>query len=266
MARIYYGMSNGYIGRLGNTVGYEWRGKMCVRSMPSQYRDAKTTRQLEVRSMFRFVVAFAARARQVLKVGLNEQSLRQNMTESNYFWRLNKECFSLTDNGIVVDYASLQFSEGPVAPVAFEAPTLLDDTTISIGFEKNPLGRVARSEDLVYLVAYCPELDAFELSLPVCRRSKQLTMSLNRAWSGLEVHLWGFVRDGNGRTSLCQYIGSGVLSLDAAENEDDENISTVQLGADNNRVADTDGNMGITESDEQTGTVIRASTQARAPA
>ena len=63
MARSKYGNSTSYIGRIGNVVSYEWRGKVCQRSLPSHYNDARSEAQLSQRSMFKLVVGFAARAR-----------------------------------------------------------------------------------------------------------------------------------------------------------------------------------------------------------
>jgi hypothetical protein len=74
-------------------------------------------------------------------------------------------------------------------------------------------------EDLVYLVAYCPELGDFDISAPVYRRSNRLTMSFNPYWVGREVHLWGFVVDGKGRASQSQYLGGGILGSDETDTQ-----------------------------------------------
>ena len=235
----------GFSGRLGNLIGYRWRGRMCVRTMPSHYRDARTPEQLQQRALFKAVVRFAAKARQVLKKGMNAVSLDAQMTESNYFMRVNKRCFALaaatpsprprndeTDSTslageetasqaeLIIDYEDLLLADGPVAPVAFYEPQMLDETTLSVDFEKNPLHRVVKWEDLVYLVAYCPELGDFDISAPVYRRSNRLTMSLNPYWVGREVHLWGFVVDGKGRASQSQYLGLANEDMTSEESQD----------------------------------------------
>ena len=221
MARVKGLNSIGYSGRIGNTIGYEWRGRMCVRSMPSHYNDAKTERQLEVRSLFRQTVAFAGQAKQALRIGLRTSSLRAQMTECNYFMRMNRDCFALEDGELAVDYENLQFSEGPVAPVAFGAPAMLDERTIEVSFEKNPLGRVAHSEDLVYLVAYCPEYGHFEVSSGAYRYQKKARIVINEAWVGKEIHLWGFVRDSKDRASMSQYIYNGERKTENREQRND---------------------------------------------
>ena len=222
MGKTDFGFMAGFSGRLGNLIGYRWRGRMCVRTMPSHYRDARTPEQMQQRALFKAVVRFAARARQVLKKGMNAVSLDAQMTESNYFMRVNKRCFALaagTQDELQVDYENLLLADGPVAPVAFYEPQMLDETTLSVDFEKNPLHRAVKWEDLVYLVAYCPELGDFDISAPVYRRSNRLTMSLNPYWVGREVHLWGFVVDGNGRASQSQYLGGGILGSDEADSQ-----------------------------------------------
>jgi hypothetical protein len=144
------------------------------------------------------------------------------MTESNYFMRVNKRCFALaagTQDELQVDYENLLLADGPVAPVAFYEPQMVDETTLSVDFEKNPLHRAVKWEDLVYLVAYCPELGDFDISAPVYRRSNRLTMSLNPYWVGREVHLWGFVVDGNGRASQSQYLGGGIMGGEETDSQ-----------------------------------------------
>ena len=185
----------------------------------------------EVPQLFRQTIAFASKAKRILQLGLRQPSINNHVTECNYFMRINKRCFSLSNNQLSVDYENLQLSEGPVAPVAFYEPQLLDDTTISVDFEKNPLHRVAGPDDGVYLVAYCPELGDFDISAPACRRHNSVTLSLNPYWAGREVHLWGFVRDSKGRASICQYIGCGILSLDDTEEAVDEVVAEKQSAA-----------------------------------
>jgi hypothetical protein len=56
------------------------------------------------------------------------------------------------------------------------------------------------------------------LSLPAYRRSKAITVVLPDEWVGMEVHLYGFVQDNNGRTSDSVYLG--CFSDHEAEHED----------------------------------------------
>lgn len=240
------GFNGGFSGRLGNVVGYNWCGQWCVRSLPSVFHDARTERQLAQRALFAEMVRFAGRVRRVLNVSMRVAARNEHVTPSNLFVRLNKQCFALEGDALSVDYAALRLSEGPVAPVAFDVPQLIDDTTISIAFEKNPEHRNCSQDDEVHLVVYCPELDAFDFSNGFMRRSKRLEMKLNEGWAGKVVHLWGFVVDCAGRASQSTYIGSGILSVNEATQgaEGDE----VEDGADDDAaVANGYGDAAVAE-------------------
>lgn len=242
MARVNDLFSIGFSGRIGNVIGYEWRGRMCVRSMPAHYNDAQSERQLAQRALFKATVGFAARARSVVQTGLRKASIDARMLETNYFMRINKRCFSIADGSLVVDYESLILADGPVAPVAFSEPALLDDTTIQVDFEKNPLQRVAKQEDVVYLVAYCPEVNTFYMSAGNYRYKCFAELQLPDLWAGKEVHLWGFVVDKAGRASLSQYLGNVLLNLEEYEatldNRAGEAIDLQEDAAKNHPIAD----------------------------
>ncbi len=205
MAKQDDGINGGYRGKVGPVVGYMWRGQWCTRTMPRFYHDAKTEAQLEQRELFKAEVAFAGRVKEVLHVGFRRPAVAAHKTECNYFLMVNRGCFAWGGDGMAVDYASLRVSEGPVAPVAFGPIGFQDDTTLVISFEKNPEHRRCEADDHVYVAAFC-EGEA-ELSLPVYRRTRSITVALPAAWAGREVQLYGFVQDGASRTSDSIYLG-----------------------------------------------------------
>lgn len=241
MGKQQEGFNGGFSGKLGSVVGYNWRGKWCVRSLPGDFHDARTEGQLRQRQLFTEMVRFASKAARILKISLDVAARNEGVTTSNRFVSMNKACFALQDGELAVDLPSLRFSDGPVAPVAFDAPQLLDDTTISIAFEKNPLHRNCSQDDRVHLVVYCPEYKSFDFSDAILRRNKRIVMQLNEAWAGKEVHLWGFVVDNAGRASQSTYIGSGVLDCAEGQQDDDgENVPDVLDDA-----VDEDGDYGV---------------------
>ena len=222
MGKLSEDIWSGYSGRVGNVVGYNWRGKWCVRIRPAGFHDAKSDKQMEQRSLFRQTVAFAGRLKEALRIGLHRASLERGMTECNYFMKINKGRFSVEEGRLKVDYENLVISEGPVAPVAFLEPELVDECTLRIGFEKNPLHKVTHADDLVYVLLLCPGRDGVVLSTPVCRRDRGLEILLPEEWIGEEIHLWGFVVDNRGRCSMSDYIGSGACEEEEAELQEED--------------------------------------------
>lgn len=209
MAIVIQGFSGPFIGRLGPAVGYMWKRRNCVRSYREHIRYPNTAQQREERDWFVGMVRFAAEARQVLKLGLARQAAEAQMTEGNYFVMRNKQHFVRHEGSVQVDYSQLQLADGPAADVYFRTPRFEEDETVAVDFEKNGSLFHSSSEDRVYLYAYAPSLAKGLLSAPVPRRRKSVAIRLPETWNGLEVHLYGFVVDREGRSSRSTYIGMG---------------------------------------------------------
>ena len=202
MAKQSYGILDGYRGSIGPVIGYQWRGKWCLRARPRRVRNPRTEAQQEHRMVFRDMVQLASRLKHVLRDGLYTASTEEHMTEGNLFVKTNKDCF--TPAG--VDYRQLQLSLGPVAPVAFTSAVLDEAGVLHVEFERNPLHQRADGDDAVHVYAYCPALQKGVQSAAVQRRSRRLSLALPDEWAGLEVHCYGFVTDYAKRASETEYI------------------------------------------------------------
>ena len=237
MGRQLGGINGPFVGRVGNAVGYLWRGQWCVRSLPREFHDAKTERQMEQRELFRASVAFAGRLKDILHLGFDQPALKVHKTVCNYFLMVNKRCLAWSPTPqssgqppsgsgaaggtLAVDFEHLRLSEGPVAPVAFQRQPNSSLFTLHFSFDKNPEHRNCSSSDKVYVVALCRRNGVFEavLPLPVYRRMGSITVTLPSYWEGEEVHLYGFVQDIAGRCSESCYLGTAE-ALESEEEAD----------------------------------------------
>ena len=198
MARQIEGINGGFCGRVGTVIGYQWRGKWCMRSYPRRINDARTPQQLRQREWFKLAVRLASQLTGTLRVGLRERSQRLHMTEGNYFVSLNKECFSLEEGRLRVDYGHLVVADGPMAPVAFGTPVL--EVTerafaVSVDFTPNPLNLPAERDDEVRVTALCEETGEAVTASPSYRYEGHSTVLLPACWEGMTVHLYGFVNN-----------------------------------------------------------------------
>ena len=211
MARQTEGINGGFCGRVGTVIGYQWRGKWCMRSYPRKIHDRRSEAQLAQRDWFRRAVQFASRMTEALRVGLREVSRAQGMTEGNLFIALNKGLFSVAEGRLRVDFGRVMLADGPVAPVAFGEVELIGTEgarAVRVSFGRNPLHLPCDTADRVYLVAVCTEGLEGELSLPAYRRNGTLTFGLPARWEGREVHLYGMVQNYEGAASPSVYLGS----------------------------------------------------------
>ena len=206
------GYMGGFIGKLGPAIGYRWRGRWCLRSVPQRVRNPRTAAQQAHRMLFRDMVRLAGRMRAAVNIGLHEVALDGGMTECNLFVRLNKGQF--TADG--VDFGQLLLSVGPVAPVRFTDVQVDDNQVLTACFERNPLHQRADSDDEVFLYVYNALRGRGLLAAPVLRRDRQVALALPDGWADEELYYYAFVRDRQGRTS-----DTIRLSPDTAEPEPD---------------------------------------------
>ena len=223
MAKQIEGINGGFCGRVGTVIGYQWRGKWCMRSYPRHIRDARTPLQLEQRAWFKRAVGFASRLTEVLRTGLRERSKALHLTEGNLFVALNKKCMTLAEGELRVDYENLILSDGMVAPVGFGEPELTvtgERFRLKVDFEANPLHLPARGGDKVFLAALCAGRNEAVLAAPAFRRDGTIAYTLPACWAGSVVHIYGFVQDYTGEASTSLYLGSVTLVDDAGKRAD----------------------------------------------
>ncbi len=151
MAKQRFGINDAYRGTVGTVIGYEWRGKWCLRARPLRVRNPRTEKQQSNRMVFKQAVALAGTMKLALRKGLHNVSMGLHITECNLFVKRNKGCFSLDESGrmpagsrrskgeeqgqrMLVDWERLIISEGSVAVPEFAVPEpgLLSSTHSSV--------------------------------------------------------------------------------------------------------------------------------------
>ena len=225
MAKQRHGINDGYRGAVGTVIGYEWRGRWCLRARPRQVRNPRTERQRASRALFAEASRLASALKGILRVGLRTEALKAHRTECNHFMSINSGCFALEGGALRVDWEALALSQGPVAPVGFGEPALAaeavvggdgEGVSLTVPFERNPLHLSSQGDDRVYLCAVCPQLGEGVLSVAAYRRSRAVTLTLPARWQGRDVVLYGFVEDYAGRTSDSVCLGT-LAAVDATE-------------------------------------------------
>ena len=127
MAKQRFGVNDAYRGTVGTVIGYEWRGRWCLRARPLHVRNPRTAKQQSNRQLFKQMVDLASHMKFALRKGLRGVSLGMHVTECNLFVKRNKECFSLDAEGrVVVDWERLIVSESEVAAPGFTGTAHMD--------------------------------------------------------------------------------------------------------------------------------------------
>ena len=242
MAKLEQGILGPFRGKVGTVVGYLWKGRHVVRAYRREINYPNTEMQQAEREWFVGMVRFAATARQALLLGLRERAARDVMTEGNAFVKMNKSCFGrdaacrvrsaaamdmpraaadMASCGSTadaarrvrtgVDYERIRIAEGAATPVRFTTASVDENNVLHVDFERNSGMTRAKASDKVYVYVYNADTREGLLSHPAERRRGQLEMQLPEGWNELNVKMWGFVVDGEGRASGSQYVAVDVL-------------------------------------------------------
>lgn len=205
MAKMVQGVLGPFIGKLGPSVGYIWRGRAMVRAYVRHIRFPNTEAQLIERDWFVGMVRFAAAARGVLTHGMQKSAARAVMSEANYFVMSNKRRF---DHGGSVDYRALQFSEGPVAPLWGAWREVDGDGVLTAGWQRQPSQKRSKGGDVVHLYVYHP-VERCGVVAEGRRRDGRLAVALPDGWTAEAVHCYLFATDAQGFASRTVYVDSG---------------------------------------------------------
>ena len=233
MAKLEGNVFGGFRGKLGNLVGYSWKGKWCVRALPARVHNPRTDAQQRHRGMFAEEVRLAGRMSWALNIGFAAAAEELQMTPQNVFVKVNQGAFASAGLGggrtaahcncgfgLEVDWSSLAISAGPVAPVALGVPTVSELGVLSVEFEKNPYHLRANSFDEVHLYVYCPALNMGYLAAPVYRKERRVSVALPDGMAAQVLHVYAFVTDRDGRasdTAYCGFLPSDCSSSDSEE-------------------------------------------------
>lgn len=207
MAKIKNGFLDHFEGKLGPAVGYQWKGRACVRSLQTYIHDPRTAAQVVNRSRFCALSRLASDMLPVVRIGFRGPAREGQTSEYNCFIRTNKQNVNLVDNEVQVDYTALTVADGPLPTVAFGQPQAEGALTVRVPFEVGD----GCPRDYVLLYAYAPALQSGQLALPVYRLQGLVVATLPAAWAGLEVHLYTFCWDRDQQASPSTYLGNLIV-------------------------------------------------------
>ena len=186
MATTRQGISGAFSGVVGPVVGFEWKGRSCMRGRVSA-SNPRTECQQRGRAVFGAVSRLWSR--------------------NNIFVRQNRRCVGFDDGVASIDYTQVCVAQGLLAGVAFGEPTVVAGEKVEVDFDQLP-SQSGCNTDYVYLFAYAPAVEEGLLSLPARRSDGHVELILPERWAGQVAHLYGFCWDRELSDSPSTYIGN----------------------------------------------------------
>ena len=251
MAKSNWGITSGFIGKLGNVVGFNWKGTNVQRSNPVSASKSRTKEQTLHRSRFALITHAGGDLYDAIYAGFRNEARNRRTTQNGLFVKVNLENVIGDDPTLLVlDYEHLQLSYGKLLGVAFgEAEVNGNVLSVSIA-EANLDDRRVSEGDHVYLVAYCPELHNAKC-MPVATRDEEgvLSLTMPAKWAGKRIYAYAFVIGGasynRGMASMTEYLGA--FGTEAPAKTDNEG------GEQNNGGTNTGGSQSGTQTGGNTG-------------
>lgn len=204
------GIVGGFVGKLGNTIGYNRQGQQLMRVYQPNVANPDTLRQRVSRETFRIAAELSRQAGLAPLIGFNKRRPtfeRQAMTGL----AVSKKAVSVTadkDGNLTstVDYATLQMAEGSLPSIrSIGAPTsTAGQVTVNLQEGSIPpdafyIDGVTPMNVLVFLAVLNREAGtivavAKTLTSPDSMQAGAMNISVPQSWSGERVHVYAFYK------------------------------------------------------------------------
>jgi len=213
MAKSNWGITSGFVGKLGNVVGFNWKGKNVQRAL-TQASNPNTKGQTLQRTRFAIITHAGSDLYEAIYEGYRREADNLRTTQNGLFVKYNMDNVVGDEVAeLVLDYEKLQLSSGRLRGVDFGQASLANQVLSVSIVDSNLYGRRISASDRVYLVAYCPELrDARCQAVGTRVDTSALTLNLPAKWGTKQVFAYGFTVGAaafnEGLASKTEYLGS----------------------------------------------------------
>lgn len=207
-------------GKIGNMVGYSIYGKQAFRAYNPVVANPKSADQQLQRAKIALLTKLLQVFKPAIKMGFKDEARARGCSAVNFFTHKNYPNVTGTaPDNTTIDPSKIEVAQGAIPNVVFGSTinvstpnqVLVSVTDINAGVAG------ASASDSIYVFVYCPDMGMGILSAAAGRTvGAALTVRVPESWSGLEVHVYGWVISGDedtlGQSSNSEYIGHAELA------------------------------------------------------
>ena len=222
MAKSNWGITSGFTGKLGNVVGFNWKGKNIQRALVKG-TDARTEKQLYGRTKFAQLGKLSGIVYDAIYEGYRKVARDNRSTQGGLFIKNNIDAFNgATREALAIDLTKLQLSDGNLKGVVCGAPSLSEGVITVEVSNTAAINRRSAATDRVYLCAYCPKLEDAVCACVGTRQGGSFELTVPADYADAPVYVYAFVigaaSTNEGIASKTIYVGSisdGVVETPA---------------------------------------------------
>ena len=211
MARINWGITNGFVGKLGNVVGFNWKGINLQRAK-TRVSNPRTKKQMLQRAKFAVSGKLASSLYDALYYGYRSEARELRSTQNGLFLKENKEAITGTLDGILINFEALKLSKKSIKGVAFGQMSK-DGNVLTVAVTNEYLiGHRCGEKDRIYVCLLCPEKEESICQAVGVRTDTSVTVNIPASWGSRKVYVYGYVigaqLDNADEASETTFIGS----------------------------------------------------------
>lgn len=190
MAEIKEGILGGVSGKVGTVVGFPWRNKNLMRSLPKKSTKPRTEKQLTQQSKLTYCTQFLTPLRKFVNKYIPTSSNSQIGFEV-LLSKLMKEMYIEQDEMFCIDYTQFYFALGILPTTLKTSIKFLKNGKLKVQWEDNSLQGIANSDDQLTVIALLQESHEFLLFEQLAKRQDgKISLTLPDEWIDGSIHLW----------------------------------------------------------------------------
>jgi hypothetical protein len=211
MGVIKQGLLGGFSNKVGPVVGTSWKGIAVVKSKPISVANPRTTPQINQRTKFAAVVAFASTINSAIIKPLWDR-FAQRKSGNNAFVQANIDFFN--NSGVLSAPESLKISEGKIAATAITSANAdISASEVLISWSTNLTNPFQAADDVAYAVAYNATTGKIAVQTNLVVRDDGITNVTMPVAAGNVIHCWlAFRRADNTLVSDTSYRLATVVA------------------------------------------------------
>lgn len=193
MGKINWSLTSGFTKKLGNVVGFNWKGQNILRALVP-VKNSKTESQQLQRGKFGFLGNLSGIVYDAIVEGYRLEANKNRSTQSGLFIKNNMDIFSgNTRDELAVDLSALQLSDGKLKGVVCGTPAI-SGTILTVEVRNTAaINRRATLADRVYICAYCPKLEDAVCACVGTRQGGSFELTVPAEYAFELVHVYAFV-------------------------------------------------------------------------
>lgn len=209
MAKTFGAVLGKQSGTIGQIVGRITNGKQFYAARPAVKGERPLTpKEVDARLKFKLLTALSMGMAPAVRIGLARfKNIEPYVSPRAYFSRINSENIAVSGGTSEIEYAQMQLARGPIPEVGFGTADFEEPLTVKVPFTANSGVPGADTNDEVYVFVYEPESNKGILSHAAQRSDSDVEVALPSTWSGLTVHVYGFVHTKADEATLIAALG-----------------------------------------------------------